>query len=386
MSKISKLTFDGEVYRWIGSLNELKIFVDVTLAAKGNWSSPGGSVKLFSDINSDLKIKWYGPRSQKLVIQTDNCDHYSKLMVERSATSCLRNKESNKDISHKTNHGAMSLPIEVCNCTCSCSGKLLAADMEALEGLKMEIAILELRLSGNSYSELSSDLNSLRSKLMRKQDEMICKLYEDNMFFKSKLTKLLTFEKLTPIVAHINHENKAHVNVSTVNTSYEFPTIVNEQYTDLNSTTSNLNTVDEISIPNESMTIVNDQSTVLNLNTSLSVNTEISRENKELTCNYRKESNKEQCSVSNIDPGISDESNKEGSSPYVPVRQSNQCDNYNNIDLESSMPGKTNKVKSSVVELLSSKNQANYEQEAISDKIDVVVLSEGTNYAGQCKI
>ena len=42
------------------------------------------------------------------------------------------------------------------------------------------------------------------------------------------------------------------------------------------------------------------------------------------------------------------------------------------------MPGKTNKVKSSVVELLSSKNQANYEQEAISDKIDVVVLSEGT--------
>ena len=95
------------------------------------------------------------------------------------------------------------------------------------------------------------------------------------------------------------------------------------------------------------MNIVNDQSTVLNLNTSLSVNTEISRENKELTCNYRKESNKEQCSVSNIDPGISDESNKEGSSPYVPVRQSNQCDNYNNIDLESSMPGKTNKVKSS---------------------------------------
>jgi hypothetical protein len=48
--------------------------------------------------------------------------------------------------------------------------------------------------------------------------------------------------------------------------------------------------------------------------------------------------------------------------------------------------GDTNKDKSSAVELLSSRNQANYEQEAISDKIDVVVLSEGTNYAGQCKI
>jgi hypothetical protein len=158
----------------------------------------------------------------------------------------------------------MCLPIEVCNCTCGCSGKLLAADVE---GLKMEIAILELRLSGNSHSEPSSDLNSLRSKqgdmeaMIHKQDEMICKLYEDNMFFKSKLTKLLSFEKLTPVVAHINHENKAPVNVSTVNTSYEFPTIVNEQYTNLNSIANNLNIVDEISIPNESMIIVNDQST-----------------------------------------------------------------------------------------------------------------------------
>jgi hypothetical protein len=135
--------------------------------------------------STSAQFNWYGPRSKKLVIQTDNCDYYSKLMVESLATSCLRNKESNKDISHETNRGAVSLPIEVCNCTCSCSGKLLAADME---GLKMEIAILELRLSGNSHSELSSDLNSLRSKqgdmeaMIRKQDEMICKLCEDNMF------------------------------------------------------------------------------------------------------------------------------------------------------------------------------------------------------------
>jgi hypothetical protein len=60
----------------------------------------------------------------------------------------LRNKESNKDISHETKHGAVSLAIQVCICTCSCSGKLLAADMERL---KMEIAILELRLAGNSH-------------------------------------------------------------------------------------------------------------------------------------------------------------------------------------------------------------------------------------------
>jgi hypothetical protein len=87
--------------------------------------------------------------------------------------------------------------------------------------------------------------------------------------------------------------------------------------------------------------------------------TEISRDNKELACNYHKESSKEQYSVSNISAT---------SQTKKAHRHANQCDNSNNIDLESSMPGKTNKDKSSVVELLSSKYQANYEQEAISDK------------------
>jgi hypothetical protein len=136
------------VYRWIGSLNELKIFVDVTLAAKGSWSSPWGSVKLFSDIDSDIKIKLYGPCSQKLVIQTDNYHALFKTDGWKLGYFVLRNKESNKDISHETKPGAVSLAIEVCICTCSCSGKLLAAYME---GLKMEIAILELRLAGNSH-------------------------------------------------------------------------------------------------------------------------------------------------------------------------------------------------------------------------------------------
>jgi hypothetical protein len=114
----------------------------------------------------------------------------------------MGNKESNGDISHETN-GAVFHHSEVCNCTCCCSGKLLAADVD---GLKSDITILESRLgTGDSYSELSSNLNSLRSEkrdmeaIIRKQDEIICKLYEDNMFFKSNLTKLFSFEKLSPI-------------------------------------------------------------------------------------------------------------------------------------------------------------------------------------------
>ena len=65
---VNKLLYDGEKYRWTGSLNELKEFVDKYLQIKGEWTSPGGHVKLFTAKASDFAIKWYGPRSQKLII------------------------------------------------------------------------------------------------------------------------------------------------------------------------------------------------------------------------------------------------------------------------------------------------------------------------------
>ena len=80
---------------------------------------------------------------------------------------------------------------KVCEHNCSCSGSLVPTDMQ---GLKLDIAILE------SYVE--SDFSSLKSKqgdigaIFRKQDNTIIKLYEDNMFYKSKLINLLLFCKV----------------------------------------------------------------------------------------------------------------------------------------------------------------------------------------------
>ena len=76
MSTTTKLFVDGGIYRFNGLLSDLKHFVDETLGLKGNWSSPGGDVKLFNAADSGFAIKWYG-HSKKLVIQTDN-EHYLK--------------------------------------------------------------------------------------------------------------------------------------------------------------------------------------------------------------------------------------------------------------------------------------------------------------------
>jgi hypothetical protein len=114
MNIVNELTYDGEIYRWTGSLSKLKTFVEKTLNAKGTWTSPGGDVKLFKDDDSDLIIKWYGPRSKKLITLTDNCDHPLKLKLECRATLGLRIKETTLGLGSKeTIKDAIPRPPEV---------------------------------------------------------------------------------------------------------------------------------------------------------------------------------------------------------------------------------------------------------------------------------
>ena len=77
------LTFEGEIYRWLTTFKDLKNFVEELLGIKGKWTSPGGDVKHFqSEGEGEFVLKWYGPRSKKLVIQGDNPDNYLKLKLE----------------------------------------------------------------------------------------------------------------------------------------------------------------------------------------------------------------------------------------------------------------------------------------------------------------
>ena len=125
----------------------------------------------------------------------------------------------------------------------------------------MDIASLESRFNG----ELVSQINSLQTKrndlesIVRKQDEIIWKLNDDNLLLRSRL---LSLEKLITKMNENGSENNSPIPISNHD---DFMTIVDDQLND-----SKLNTmfenspasISEISIPKDSLTIVQDQPTV----------------------------------------------------------------------------------------------------------------------------
>lgn len=86
---LNGLTYDGEMYRWSKSFVDLKSFVEASLNITGKWTSPGGNAKLFkSDGDGEFIIKWHGPRSNRLAIQSDNLEQYLKLKFESLIKQC----------------------------------------------------------------------------------------------------------------------------------------------------------------------------------------------------------------------------------------------------------------------------------------------------------
>ena len=87
----------------------------------------------------------------------------------------------------------------------------------------------------NSYDGIVSELNSIRSKqrdveaVIRKQDEIICKLHEDNIFLKSKLE---SFINLIPAGSYNNQKNNTGGNNGVVKNVCLSPTFVNNENKD----------------------------------------------------------------------------------------------------------------------------------------------------------
>jgi lysophospholipase L1-like esterase len=81
---ITGLTFDGQSYRWLGSFDELKNFTAKSLNLSGEWSAPGGDVKLFTGgEHSEFIFKWQ--KSKRLTIVSDNPDKYIIKRLKASA-------------------------------------------------------------------------------------------------------------------------------------------------------------------------------------------------------------------------------------------------------------------------------------------------------------
>ena len=84
-----------------------------------------------------------------------------------------------------------------------------------MEGIKLDMSILEGRFA-NAIKENKSDIGVLQRQLkelegiIRHQDEVICKLSEDNLVLKSKLSAI---ENLTPkVTTYYEHKDNKYAN------------------------------------------------------------------------------------------------------------------------------------------------------------------------------
>ncbi|CAB4032158.1 Hypothetical predicted protein, partial [Paramuricea clavata] len=207
-----------------GSLLELKSFVEQHLKLHaGSWTSPGGEAKVFRSEQSDFLIKWYGVSSKKIVIQVDNEERYLELLFQSLVNtyeidennempsevialndSCTEDALTDKIISNTADKTTQSVhdvksqdndlkskELAVCCCNCTCGSNVTKAE---LEGIKLDMAVLESRLvSASPLEEIKLEIKTLKAKqnnlevVIRRQDELICKINDENMVLKSKL-------------------------------------------------------------------------------------------------------------------------------------------------------------------------------------------------------
>jgi hypothetical protein len=170
-------------------------------------------------------ITWW---NKKKLIQIDgvNAMAIKRKLLSENMVSCenISNESATPRLNEASN--AMSSAMETCGCTCNCLDKVSTVDME---GLKHDMTILESRLNSvGSCNAQNSELNSLKSKqqameaIIRKHEQIICNLNDDNTFFKAKL---MSFVEQTPIVTYSNHAknvNNADRSVGTINTEHGF--------------------------------------------------------------------------------------------------------------------------------------------------------------------
>ena len=135
----------------------------------------------------------------------------------------------------------------------NCSGVITAE----MEGIKLDMSILEGRFA-NAIKENKSDIGLLQRQLeelegiIRHQDKVICKLSEDNIVLKSKLSAI---ENLTPKVTYYEHKDNKYANepVSLIPVKDQSTSQVIDQST--RSNTNNLKPIDNSNIdhltPNE---------------------------------------------------------------------------------------------------------------------------------------
>ncbi|CAB4011671.1 Hypothetical predicted protein, partial [Paramuricea clavata] len=237
---VEYLVADEGKLKWLGSLEDLKLFIESSLRIDGRWSSPGGNAKKFTlksvEPDQQFGFVWYCRKQNTIVFQGDpesveaaksklisiankhvnkettsiavseqlfdqvdlqargvDCDGPDRREQDLNVTLVV-NEESQTEYTSGLINGSSTQ--YVCACTCS-QGEIIAE----IEGIKLDLAIFKSQScfgTDNQYDSLQSNIKSLQStqkslkNIIKTQDETINSLQQEIFVFKSKLLSLET--------------------------------------------------------------------------------------------------------------------------------------------------------------------------------------------------
>ena len=194
---------------WKDSFEELRKFVEEFLPTiDGEWGCPGGDVKQYKSV--DLDLRWH-PSTRSITLNGELKESISEKLIHLALVTGQLN---DKDTEHAATDKYCTNKRELSDCNCA----YLNADME---GIKLDMTILESRmLAAMSENDHESGIILLRVKLVdmeavvHNQDEVISRLSEENLSFRSRL---LNLEKLVHLMSQ-EYRNKSSgaINLSNI--------------------------------------------------------------------------------------------------------------------------------------------------------------------------
>ena len=263
---VEYLVADEEKLKWLGSLEDLKLFTESSLSLDGKWSSPGGFVKKFTlkSVEPDQQqfgFVWYRKKQNTIVFQGDvmsiesaksrllsiankqnvastveseqlfdeldlqardsessceesltaSCDGVDEGECDPSATSIVGGKSQTECTSRSSNG---LLTRSTCACPCV-RGEIIAE----IEGIKLDLVILRAQscsFTSDQYDSLQSNINLLKStqksleNIINIQGETINSLQQEILTLESKFLSLeeLLFNDNPQLNASLDHNSQ----------------------------------------------------------------------------------------------------------------------------------------------------------------------------------
>ena len=263
---VEYLVADEEKLKWLGSLEDLKLFTESSLCLDGKWSSPCGFAKKFTlkSVEPDQQqfgFVWYRQKQNTIVFQGDvmsiesaksrllsiankqnvasigeseqlfdeldlqvrdsessceesltaSCDGVDRGECDSSATSIVGGK-SQTECTSRSSNGLLTRSTSACPCV---RGEIIAE----IEGIKLDLVILKSQscsFTSDQYDSLQSSVNLLKStqksleNIIKIQGETINSLQQEILTFESKFLSLeeLLFNDNPQLNASLDHNSQ----------------------------------------------------------------------------------------------------------------------------------------------------------------------------------